>query len=71
MQLETIMTKIRRSNKLCCIFINPLGQPVVTTDDVLIAQINAKQIVGFYNQSVLDWMLEEDFIYFGIHDDSQ
>ena len=71
MQLETIMTKIRRNNKLCCVFINPLGQPVVTTDDVLIEQINKNSIVGFYNQSIQDWMLEEDFIYFGVHDDSQ
>ena len=70
MQLETIMTKIRRSHKLCCVFINPLGAAIVTTDDELIKQVPKNSIVGFYDYHVQDWMLEEDFIYFGVHDDA-
>lgn len=70
MQIEAILTKIQRSHKLCCVFINPLGSPIVTTDDELFNTIPKASIIGFYNYKVQDWMLEEDFIYWGIHDDS-
>lgn len=71
MQIEAILNKIQRSHKLCCVFINPLGAAIVTTDDELFNSIPKASIVGFYNYHVQDWMLEEDFIYFGVHDDSQ
>ena len=69
MQIETVLNKIRRSHKVCCVFINPMGNPIVTTDYELISTIAKKSIVGFYNNHVQDWMLEEDFIYFGVHND--
>ena len=71
MNIETLLTKIRRSQKLCCVFINPLGNPIVTTDEELFNTIPKNSIVGFYDYRVTDWELEEDFIYFGVHDDSE
>lgn len=71
MNIESILTKIQRSHKLCCVFINSLGVPIVTTDEELYNTVPKSSIVGFYNYKVQDWMLEEDFIYFGVHDDTQ